>query len=137
MILLTPAIRAALTANAKRARENDARFDPPPIVKLFSPVNAASWLASELDEDGDTLFGLADLGFGCPELGSFSLAELAALRLPFGLAIERDIAFETHVPLSAWAKAARAAGSILAAEADLARASRVIRPGPDLPRRRG
>ena len=28
----------------------------------------------------DTLFGLADLGFGCPELGSFSLAEIERLR---------------------------------------------------------
>lgn len=47
-----------------------------PLLKLFNPVGAATWLASELDADGDTLFGLADLGFGCPELGSFSLAEI-------------------------------------------------------------
>src|SRR3546814_1805581 len=53
------------------------------------PVGSATWLATEMDEDG-ILFGLADLGFGCPELGSFALAELEAVRLPFGLGIERD-----------------------------------------------
>ena len=44
------------------------------MVKLFNPLGAATWMATELDEDGDTLFGLADLGFGCPELGYFSLS---------------------------------------------------------------
>src|SRR3546814_9705730 len=71
-----------------------------PVAKLFSPVGAATWLATELGEDGDTLFGLADLGFGCPELGSFSLSELASVRLPFGLGIERDLGFTSEVPLS-------------------------------------
>ena len=77
-------------------------------------------LVTELDSDGDTLFGLADLGMGCPELGSFSLAELAALRLPFGLRIERDLFFSTDRPLSVWADAARNAGSIAGAERLLA-----------------
>lgn len=136
MILLTPELRAALLASGARSL-TDPAFDPAPLVKLFSPVSAATWLASELDEDGDTLFGLADLGFGCPELGSFSLAEISGVRLPFGLAIERDIAFETNTPLSAWADAARAAGSILAAEAEFARAARGRAADPELPRRRG
>lgn len=130
MILLTPDCRAALRANDKTrhaAERAGARFDPFPLVKLFSPLSAATWLASELDEDGDTLFGLADLGFGCPELGSFSLAEIARVRLPFGLAIERDIAFHTDRRLSVWADAARHTGSILSAEIALRRA------GPELP----
>ena len=92
------------------------------MVKFFNPLGAATWLATELDGDGDTLFGLADLGFGCPELGSFSLAEIAALRLPFGLGIERDLCFASAVPLSVWADTARRAGSILWA-AQLARAA--------------
>jgi hypothetical protein len=35
--------------------------------------------------DGDTLFWLTELGVGGPELGAFSLAEIARIRLPFGL----------------------------------------------------
>jgi len=118
--LLTPELRAALRANAIAHREavseRRAEPDPVPVVRLFNPCGAATWLATELDEDGDTLFGLADLGFGCPELGSFSLSEIASVRLPFGLRIERDIAFKGHFPLSAYAEAARTAGSIMAAE---------------------
>lgn len=122
MILLTPDCRVALRANHQTglaAARTGARFDPFPLLKLFSPVGAATWLATELDADGDTLFGLADLGFGCPELGSFSLAEIERVRLPFGLAIERDIGFGSTRPLSVWADTARRAGSILAAEITL------------------
>ena len=113
--LLTPELAEALRAHA-RLREPD----PAPVVKFFNPAGAGTWLATELDEDGDTLFGLADLGMGFPELGSFSLAELQALHLPFGLAIERDLSFSTQLPLSAWADAARSAGSLMAAEQILA-----------------
>lgn len=120
MILLTPELRHALRANAiaRHAAIRGARAepDPVPLVKFFSPISAATWLATELEADGDTLFGLADLGFGCPDLGSFSLSELAGLRLPFGLRIERDIAFATLHPLSLWAERSRRAGSILRAE---------------------
>ena len=87
-----------------------------PVVKYFNPMGAATWLATELDADGDTLFGLADLGFGCPELGAFSLSEIAAMRLAFGLRIERDMDFATTLPLSVWADTARRAGSILCAQ---------------------
>jgi hypothetical protein len=59
MLLLTQDQRARLIANGK------CRGDHAPVVKFFSPVGAATWLFSELDEDGDTLFGLCDLGFGC------------------------------------------------------------------------
>ncbi|MET0309273.1 MAG: DUF2958 domain-containing protein [Sphingomonas sp.] len=117
MGLLTPELRAAL-----RGQAGSDAGDKRPLVKLFHPMGAATWLASELDEDGDTLFGLADLGFGCPELGYFSLAEIESLRLPFGLRIERDLHFSTSVSLSDWAAWARKAGSILSAEALLRRA---------------
>jgi len=135
MILLPPELRFALRANdiSRRAcDEKGTRFDPSPVVKLFNPLGAATWLATELDEDGDTLFGLADLGFGCPELGYFSLSEIAALRLPFGLFIERDLSFESAFPLSVWTETARHAGSILWAQTLLRRADQ---PGadPDLP----
>lgn len=124
MILLTPDIRFALRANdiTRRACQRDAKPepDPVPVLKLFNPVGAATWLATELDEDGDTLFGLADLGFGCPELGYFSLIEIGALRLPLGLGIERDLGFASLIPLSLWADQARHLGSITAAESAFA-----------------
>jgi hypothetical protein len=85
MLLLTQDLRARLIANGKSGG------DHVPAVKFFNPVGSGTWLFSELDEDGDILFGLCDLGFGCPEMGSVSLAEIAAVTLPFGLTIERDL----------------------------------------------
>ena len=117
--LLTSELREKLLANG---RKHDA--DHVPVVKLFNPVGAATWLATELDADGDILFGLGDLGFGCPELGSFSLTELQAVKLPLGLSIESDRSFRTEHRLSAWADAARAGGSIGEAERILSAASR-------------
>lgn len=134
MILLTAELRFALRANdiSRRAAQRDQRPepDPVPVLKLFNPLSAATWLAAELAENGDTLFGLADLGFGCPELGSFSLSEIASVRLPFGLGIERDILFATPLPLSRWADAARRAGSIIWAETMLRRAAADELPTP-------
>jgi hypothetical protein len=127
MILLTAELLTALRANdsARRAHGPEGpRFDPPPVIKLFNPVGAATWLASELNEDGDTLFGLADLGFGCPELGTFSLREIASVRLPYGLGIERDLSFRSDHPLSVWCTWSRRAGSILWAQSLLDRAAR-------------
>ena len=106
MLLLTQGQRAQLIANGKD------RGDHVPVVKFFNPVGSGTWLFSELDEDGDTLFGLCDLGFGCPEMGSASLTEIAAVRLPFGLTIERDLHFEGRFPLTVYADAARQCGGI-------------------------
>jgi hypothetical protein len=136
MILLPPELREKLRANTL-AREEAYRLrkaepDPVPVVKFFSPVGAATWLATELDEDGDTLFGLADLGFGCPELGYFSLREIESVRLPFGLRLERDIGFEGQLPLSIWAETARFAQSILSAE-PLIREIAAATARPELP----
>lgn len=128
MKLLDSGLRAQLIENGRRRGPRD----PAPLAKFFHPMGAATWLATELDEDGDTLFGLADLGFGCPELGSFSLSAMESVKLPFGLGIERDIAFETRLPLSRWAEAARGCGSILCAERLLGeRASDPLPPSPD------
>ena len=129
MILLTPELQAALRLNADRSAESD--HDPVPVAKFFNPLGAATWLATELYDDGDTLFGLADLGFGCPELGCFSLSELASIRLSFGLRIERDIGFSTSVSLSVWADTARRTGSIRQAQSMIWRIESA--PVPELP----
>lgn len=134
MILLPLDLRAKLLAN--RA---DRGSDHVPLLKLFNPIGAATWLASELYEDGDTLFGLADLGFGCPEMGTFSLTEIASVRLPYGLRIERDLYFTARFGLTAYADAARIAGRITEDERLLATAARAreltrnteIPPTPD------
>ena len=136
MILLPPDLCAALRANAiaRRSALQGERPEPDllPVVKFFNPMGAATWLATELDADGDTLFGLADLGFGCPELGSFSLHEIASVRLPFGLTVERDAHFLAVCPLSVWADMARRMGSIVGAESELRRLA--ARPdGNELP----
>ena len=139
MILLTPILRFALRANDLSRRacdENGRQFDPAPVIKLFNPLGAATWLATELAEDGDALFGLADLGFGCPELGYFSLTEIAAVRLPYGLSIDRDLSFDSTIPLSVWTDTARRAGSILWAETLLRHAAE-SGADPDLPDRSG
>ncbi|WP_246048262.1 DUF2958 domain-containing protein [Hankyongella ginsenosidimutans] len=124
-----------MRANARASRlheQRDERFDPFPVVKFFNPVGAATWIATELYDDGDTLFGLADLGFGCPEMGVFSLTEIAGVRLPFGLFIERDEHFEPLAPLSLWSDTARRMGAIVLAEAELRRITD-SRNGNELP----
>jgi hypothetical protein len=119
MILLPHDLRGRLLANGRRRG-----LDHVPVVKLFISIGAGTWLASELDEDGGTLFGLADLGE--PELGCFSLAEMEALELPFGMGIERDLLFEGALPLSVYAQAARTAGRIVLDDQSLRAAAAVL-----------
>jgi hypothetical protein len=108
--LLTVADSVALLVNAI----SDDR-DHPPVLKLFTPDGAATWLISEVDpDDPDRLFGLCDLGLGSPELGYVSLAELTALRGPLGLPVERDAYFVADKPLSIYASAARIKGAVIA-----------------------
>ncbi|TDW61575.1 DUF2958 family protein [Novosphingobium sp. PhB55] len=123
MSLLSNGIRSLLTANFEHGVINP-RFDPFPLVRLFNPMGRAVWLASELYADGDTLYGLADLGFGSPELGIFSLREIEAIDLPLGMRIARDLVFTTRHRLSVWTEAARLAGSIPDAAALLDRLTR-------------
>ena len=116
MELLTPSLSARLLANGRK------QADHCPVVKFFNPLGAATWLLTELGADGDTLFGLADLGLGRPELGYASLAEIAGLRLAAGIGIERDILFEAVYPLSVYAQAARMQNRFTERPEDLARA---------------
>ena len=109
MNLLTNTQRTQLLANGKNRDRNHQ-----PVVKFFDPSGAATWLFSELSpDDGDTLYGLADLGFGSPELGYSSLAEIASIRCRFGLGIERDFYFKPGYPITVYAEAAFASGRIV------------------------
>jgi len=117
MPLLTPEQREQLLANGRQSGR-----DHVPVVKFFNPIGIGTWLATELDTDQDTCFGLADIGF--PELGTFSLEELASLELPFGIHIERDVFFTGTFPISAYAEAAHKTGNITAAIRILSNAAR-------------
>lgn len=119
MKLLTKQQRERLLANgratANGARGGDREPDHMPVVKLFTPDGAATWLLTEIDpEEQDIAFGLCDLGLGFPELGNVSLAEISALRGPLGLSVERDRWFQADKPLSAYTSEANAAGRIVA-----------------------
>jgi len=130
MILIPDDIRQRLLANGVAERETDHV----PVVKLFNPCGAATWLITEMMPDGDSLFGLCDLGFGCPELGYVSLAEIESVKGPLGLGIERDLHFEARFPLSVYAEAARIAGRITEAERVLAQAAAALDiRNPELP----
>lgn len=93
MDLLTPEIRERLLANGRIRRDwpmDDAEPDFFPVVKLFTPDAACTWLLTEIDPDCEDIgFGLCDLGLDYPELGSVSLAEISALRGKIGLPVER------------------------------------------------
>ena len=60
-------------------------------LKLFTPDSQWTFYATEFDGE-DTFFGLVE-GHE-KELGYFSLSELAKIRGPLGLPIERDLHFK-------------------------------------------
>ena len=117
MELVTEDIRERLIENGRAqqpVKGTEDERDYYPVVKFFNPVGAATWLITEMDPDEhDILFGLCDLGMGFPELGSVRLSELQNVRNALGLGIERDVMFTATHPLSAYARAAREAGSIV------------------------
>ena len=118
MPLLTKSLRAQLLLNGRQQRlrrGTSEEIDFPPVVKLFAPWGAATWLLTELDpEDEDTAFGLCDLGMGSPELGSVSLSELEAIRGPLRMRLEADRPFRPVTTLERYADDARRVGRIKA-----------------------
>ena len=110
---ITETLRAQLLANGRQSLDNN-NFDPPPVVKLFTPDAGATWLLTEIDpDDHDHAFGLCDLGHGFPELGYVSLAELQSVRGRLGLPIERDLHFVATKAISVYAREARRAERIV------------------------
>jgi hypothetical protein len=117
MKLLTSAQRAKLLDNGRRqaaVKGTPAEIDFEPVVKLFNPCGAATWLLTEIGPDDETVaWGLCDLGMGFPEFGTVSLTELENYRGRLGLGIERDLYFTARGPISAYIEAANKADRIV------------------------
>jgi hypothetical protein len=114
MNLISDELRAQLLANGRQSLADEG-FDPPPVVKLFTPDAGSTCLLTEIDpDDEDHAFGLCDLGLGFPELGYVSLAELMTVRGRLGLPVERELHFTADKPISAYAREARMVGRIVA-----------------------
>ena len=124
MMLLTKEIEAKLRKNgeinlAHRMRDGNTE-DFKPVVKFFNPCGSATWLITEISDEGEDmdgnhdmiLFGLCDMGFGSPEMGSVSLNELKSVKVGYGLGVERDLHFTATKTLTEYAKDARAKGRI-------------------------
>lgn len=119
MQLITNEIRKQLEANyieTQAAETSERNFDPRPVVKLFNPCGAQTWLITEIEPGTNNAFGLCDMGMGSPELGYVSIDELAALKIPGwrNMGIERDIHFNPVMTISEYADQARETGSIAA-----------------------
>jgi hypothetical protein len=117
MKLLTKDLRDRLLANGREqagVKGTKAEKDFWPVVKLFYPASAATWLLTELDpEDEDVAWGLCDLGMGFPEFGTVRISELEELEGACGLRIERDRFFTAKAPISRYIEAAGDAGHIV------------------------
>ena len=87
MKLITADIQKKLDKNFQEQNDEDI------VLKLFNPCGAQTWLITQIEPDGDIMWGLADLGFGCVEYGTISFNEIKAFRGVFGLGIERDRSF--------------------------------------------
>lgn len=111
MKLITKEIEQTLRRNSEQ-QALSGECDHMPALKLFNPCGAATWLITEMDDDG-RLFGLCDLGMGSPELGYVSLEEIEEYRGPLGIGIERDRWFTASAPISAYTEAAREKGRII------------------------
>ncbi|HGM6158437.1 TPA: DUF2958 domain-containing protein [Pseudomonas aeruginosa] len=110
--LITDEERARLLANGQ-ARAADPAIDPLPVVRLFTPDAHATWLLAALDPaDGDTAWGLIDLGLGLPALGTAKLSDLAGIVGPNKQPVMRDRYFQATRPLSEYVRLAQENGSI-------------------------
>jgi len=107
--LIPSQLRARLLENGARTASGE-QHDPVPVVRLFTPDAAASWLLTELDpDDPDLAYGLCDPGLGAPALDYVRLSHLAELA---GDAVSCDPRFVARQPLSAYLRAARSAGHV-------------------------
>ena len=100
-----------LAVGTARAAGQD--IDPLPVVRLFTPDAHATWLLAALDPtDGDTAWGLIDLGIGMPALGTVKLSDLASIVGPQQRPVLRDLYFHASRLLSKYLRLAQRDGSI-------------------------
>jgi len=110
--LTTTPERAQLLANGQ-ARAAGQDTDLVPVVRLFTPDAHATWLLAALDPaDGDTAYGLIDLGIGMPALGTVKLSDLASIVGPHQQPVMRDRYFQPVRRLSEYLRLAKENGSI-------------------------
>ena len=110
--LTTDQEHAQLLANG-RDRAAGLVIDPLPVVRLFTPDAHATWLLASLDPaDGDTAFGIMDVGIGMPDLGEIRLSDLASIVGPNKQPVMRDRYFKAVRPLSEYLRLAQENGSI-------------------------
>ncbi|KAB2912881.1 MAG: DUF2958 domain-containing protein [Bacteroidetes bacterium] len=86
-------ITSELQARFLEIGEQREESDPIIVAKFFNPCGSQTWWAISYDPEYNICFGYVT-GMFVDELGSFSIDEMEALRLPFGLRIERDIHFD-------------------------------------------
>ena len=110
--LTTDQERAELLAHGQ-SRAAGLAIDPLPVVRLFTPDAHATWLLAALDPtDGDTAYGLIDLGIGMPALATVKLSDLASIVGPLKQPVIRDRYFQPTRPLSEYVRLAQENGSI-------------------------
>ena len=110
--LITDVQRRQLLQNSEKS-VGDASGDLMPVVKLHTLDAHATWLLVSLDpSDGDTVYGLIDLGLGAPELGHVRLSDLTAIRGPNNIPVRPDPHFIARRTLSEYARQAKEDGSI-------------------------
>ncbi|PSH60963.1 transposase [Phyllobacterium sophorae] len=98
--------------NERAALVDNPSVDLRPVVKLFLPTSAAVWLITEFDEKEGLLFGLCDLGLGCPEIGYVAVSDLLTAIGPLGIRADRDTTFIAQKSLNGYAAEARWLGYI-------------------------
>ena len=112
-VLITPEQRAQLLANGAQHSMNED-YDPVPVVKLFTPDAAYTWLIAHINPVcPEIAWGLCDVGLGHPGTGPVYLSGIAMVRGRLGLRVERDLHFTARKPLSAYARDAQQAGMIV------------------------
>nr|WP_205578434.1 DUF2958 domain-containing protein [Pseudomonas aeruginosa] len=108
------AVERARLLDHGQVRADGLTIDPLPVVRLFTPDAHATWLLAALDPvDGDTAYGLIDLGLGMPELGYVKLSDLASIVGPLKQPVMRDVYFQATRTLSDYVRLAQANGSIV------------------------
>jgi hypothetical protein len=111
--LITEDERQRLLAHGQ-ARADGQAGDPLPVVRLFTPDAHLTWLLVSLDPaDGDTAYGLIDLGLGMPELGAVKLSDLASIVGPRQQPVMRDRYFQAVRPLSEYLRLMQENGGIV------------------------